>query len=75
MAQICEAGIAGTVRHKLMPQWFGPPAMSGLGSRTSYAEIERSINKDVTTAVACAAIFGLFIFAAAKTLRFYAGAA
>lgn len=58
-----------------MPQWFGPPAMSGLGSRTSYAEIERSINKDVTTAVACAAIFGLFIFAAAKTLRFYAGAA
>lgn len=63
---------AGTLRHKLMPWWFGPPAMAGLGSRTSYAAIERSINKDAT--FAAAAFVGGILFLTAKFVRAVLGA-
>ena len=64
---------SGTLRNKLMPWWFGPPAISGLGSRAPYARIERSINSDAT--LITGVLVGLLFYAVAKVLSAIFGAA
>ena len=51
---------AGTLRHKLLPFWFGPPALSKLDTTLPYSTIESSIRRDasvVAAALASAAVF------------------
>ena len=61
------AAHAGTVRHKLMPFWFGPPALSKLDTTLPYSTIERSIRRDATTVVAL--IAAAFVLAVLKLCR------
>ncbi|KAK9812176.1 hypothetical protein WJX73_002086 [Symbiochloris irregularis] len=58
--------ILGTLRNKLMPWWFGPPALMGLGARTPYSKIQREIDSDATWLAAF--LVGLTMFAVAKFL-------
>ena len=58
---------AGTVRNKLLPFLFGPPALSKLDSTTPYSEIERSIRRDASLVVAV--ILSALVYASLKLCR------
>lgn len=44
----CDTGF---LLHKLMPWWFGAPALTQLGSTLPYSEIERRVNRDAAAAL------------------------
>ena len=61
------ATCAGTIRNKLLPFMFGPPALSKIDSTIPYSEIESSIRRDASLTLAL--VLSAVVYAGLKLCR------